>query len=155
MVFIYTPSVPSNQRGVFIPLNMTVSSIMACRLFRELKLGLIVGPTPEEGISNLVVRDMGTIPPWQTEHSIELNSLGVQTGISKTPDACGDGTPSRRSSDLEDSGPTIPVEVGNRNVHSNYEAHLTRYSTMLAIRDHIIVASVDEIPRGRPSVHQL
>ena len=86
---------------------------MACRLFRELKLGLIVGPTPEEGISNLVVRDMGTIPPWQTEHSIELNSLGVQTGISKTPDACGDGTPSRRSIDLEDNESAIPVEVDN------------------------------------------
>ena len=64
---------------------------MACRLFRELKLGLIVGPTPEEGISNLVVRDMGTIPLWQTEHSIELNSLGIQTGTSKTWDVCGDG----------------------------------------------------------------
>lgn len=146
MVFIYSPSVPSNERGVFIPLMMTVSSIMACRLFRDLKLGLIMGPTPEVRISKLVFRDMGTVPRWRTHHSMELNSLGIQTGISETRDVCGDGLPPHRSIDSEGNRSGIPVQVsGCAHVHSTYEAHLIRYSTMLATDDRTIAAFVNEI----------
>jgi hypothetical protein len=59
---------------------------MACQLFRELKLGLIVGPMPEGAISELLFRDIVHVQQ-QTKHSIELHRLDyvdVQTGIANT-----------------------------------------------------------------------
>ena len=63
IIFIYTPSKRNGLTCAFIPPNIAVASVMACRLVRELKLGLFVGPTTEiEGaMSQVVFRDMAII----------------------------------------------------------------------------------------------
>jgi hypothetical protein len=38
IVFILNPVVGPHWTPLFVPLNMTVASVMACRLFRQLKL---------------------------------------------------------------------------------------------------------------------
>jgi hypothetical protein len=95
-VYIYSPSVRSGWNAVFIPPTVTVSSVMACRLFRELKLGIIIGPMTEGAISKLVFRDMGTITLSQAECSFELHTINDMAHIS------GEGNHSHRSIDLED-----------------------------------------------------
>ncbi|KIM83629.1 hypothetical protein PILCRDRAFT_819269 [Piloderma croceum F 1598] len=73
-IFIFNPATHSRWSAVFIPPNLTVASVMACRIFRELKLGLIVGPiTGTEGaISKLVFKDIGYIPEQHSEHTFDL-----------------------------------------------------------------------------------
>jgi hypothetical protein len=71
-----------------LPINVTVASIMACRLFRELKLGLLVDPISEELISEIMIRDIGTEPRQQSEHAFELHIFdderaGVDIGTLK------------------------------------------------------------------------
>jgi len=86
-IFICSPSLRLQWKGTFVPLNLTISSVMACRVFRELKLGLIIGPMSEGAISELVFRDVVRVKQ-QTEHSIELHRLdnvSVQTGIANIP----------------------------------------------------------------------
>ena len=62
-LFIYKPATHNlGWNAMVVPPNVTVASIMACRIFRELKLGLIKGPITEEAISKLVSRDIGSIP---------------------------------------------------------------------------------------------
>jgi hypothetical protein len=62
-LFIYKPATHDlGWNAMVVPPNVTVASIMACRIFRELKLGLIEGPITEEAISKLVFRDIGSIP---------------------------------------------------------------------------------------------
>jgi len=75
-IFIYAPSVPSEWSGLFIPLNVTVASVMACRLFRELKLDHFVDPMAEGVISKIVNRDIGSIPQQQSGHALELQIFG-------------------------------------------------------------------------------
>lgn len=60
-MFIFKPAVHNGWNAMVVPPNVTIASIMACRMFRELKLGLIVGPISEGAISNLVFRDIGSI----------------------------------------------------------------------------------------------
>jgi hypothetical protein len=40
VVFILDAAIGPNWTPLFVPLNMTVASVMACRLFRQLKLSL-------------------------------------------------------------------------------------------------------------------
>jgi hypothetical protein len=70
-IFIYTPSVPPEWNGLFIPVNVTVASVMACRLFRKLALGLFKDPVTERTISKIVIRDMGTIPQRQSGDTLD------------------------------------------------------------------------------------
>jgi len=57
-VFIYSPSVPSEWNGLLLEPNITVASIMACRLVRELKLGQFADPMTEGAISQIVFNHM-------------------------------------------------------------------------------------------------
>jgi len=75
-IFIYSSSIPSEWNSLFITPNITVASIMACRIFRELKLGLFADPITDEAISNIVFKDMGAIPQPQSGHVFELHTLG-------------------------------------------------------------------------------
>jgi hypothetical protein len=74
IIFIYTPSEHKGLTCAFIPPNITCASVMACRLVRELKLGLFVGPMTElEGaMSRLVFRDLAGIE----RHGISLEPRG-------------------------------------------------------------------------------
>jgi hypothetical protein len=74
VVFIYSPSVPPGWSTLFLVPNITVASVMSCRLFRELKLGLFVDPMGEEAMSKIVFRDMATIPRHQSGHAYELRT---------------------------------------------------------------------------------
>jgi len=48
---------------------------MACRLFRELKLGLFADPMAETAISKIVGRDIGTITQHHSAHAYELRTF--------------------------------------------------------------------------------
>lgn len=39
------PNIPEASRGLLIMPSVAIQSVMACKLFRELKIGLIVDPT--------------------------------------------------------------------------------------------------------------
>jgi hypothetical protein len=66
--------VPTVWNALFVPINATVTSVMACRLFRELKLDLLINPMADGVISKVVNRDMGSIP--QQGGDVEL---GIET----------------------------------------------------------------------------
>jgi hypothetical protein len=92
MVFIYSPSVGSEWNGVCIPVNVAVASVMACRLFRELKLGLIGGPMTEGAISRLVFNDMGHMLQQHSDHAFELHVLdGTGSGLGEIGNFWGGG----------------------------------------------------------------
>jgi len=79
VVFIYSPSISPEWNSLFLDPNITITSIMACRLFRELKLGQLEDPIAELKITKIVFRDMGSLP--QQEHgdgseSRTLNNAG-------------------------------------------------------------------------------
>jgi hypothetical protein len=81
-IFIYSPSVSSQWNGLFIPLNVTIASVMACRLFRELKLGRFVDPMADDVISKIVDKAMGNIPQEQSAHPLEPHIGGEEVGTS-------------------------------------------------------------------------
>jgi hypothetical protein len=87
VIFVYTPSIRSVWDGIFIPPNVALASIMACRLFRELKLGLLAGPVVEGAISDVVFRDIGSITGRTFELRI-VKDAGVGTG--REPRVLGD-----------------------------------------------------------------
>jgi len=58
---------------------------MACRTYRDLRRGLFADPMTDGAISNLVFRDMGTIPQQQSEHVFEMRSLD-DAGINASND---------------------------------------------------------------------
>jgi hypothetical protein len=77
---------------------------MACRIFRELKLGLIVGPITEGAISKLVFKDIGYIPEQHSEHTFDLatpDDATVTAGIGITHEV--NGSRSDQVIDLEDN----------------------------------------------------
>jgi len=75
-IFIYSSSVHPEWNSLFMTPNITVASVMACRIFRELKLGLFADPITDGVISNIVFKDMGIIPQPQSGHVFELQNLG-------------------------------------------------------------------------------
>jgi len=50
-IFIYSLSVPPEWHSLFITPNITVAGVMACRIFRELKLRLFADPITDGVIS--------------------------------------------------------------------------------------------------------
>jgi hypothetical protein len=105
---IYAPSVQAEWHGMLIPATVTAASVMACRLFRELKLGLFVGPVSEGAISQLVFRDMGTIPHHHNEDAFGLHTFddaSVHAGIGGKREALGDENPAEEDIELGDVNP--------------------------------------------------
>jgi len=82
-IFIYSPSVPAEWNPLFVPINATVTSVMACRLFRVLKLDLLIKPMADGTISKIVNRDMGVIPPQQSVHAFALYSTITEGDVGR------------------------------------------------------------------------
>jgi len=75
-IFIYCPLIPPEWNGLLLEPNITVASVLGCRLFRELKLGLYAEPMTDRAISKIVFRDI----PWQPSgHGFELSTLDTGT----------------------------------------------------------------------------
>jgi len=81
VVFLYSPTVPPEWHLLLLDPNITITSIMACRLFRELKLGRFVDPT-EVAFSTIVHEDMGDISQQQSglQVVLELRTLRDDAG---------------------------------------------------------------------------
>jgi hypothetical protein len=71
---MFHPAVPPELKGLFAPINVATASVMACRLFRQLKLGLIKDTTIYTlELSNIALSS--TRPHFeQREHTFELHS---------------------------------------------------------------------------------
>jgi hypothetical protein len=97
--------VPTAWNALFVPINATVTSIMACRLFRELKLDLLINPMADGVISKVVNRDMGSIPQQQSEHAFALYPIDegdVEIGIETTRGVSGNNIYSGEDIELEE-----------------------------------------------------
>jgi hypothetical protein len=106
-IFIYNPSIPAVWNPLFVPINATVTSIMACRLFRELKLDLMLNPMADGVISKVIHRDIGSIPQQQSEHAFALYTIGegdVDVGIEATRDVSQNNIYSGEDIELEERG---------------------------------------------------
>ena len=55
--------------------NITITSIMACKIFRDLSLGLFDDPMAEGEISKIVFRDMAAVAPQPSESTYELRTF--------------------------------------------------------------------------------
>jgi hypothetical protein len=74
---------PPEWHNLFLVVpNISVASILACRLFRELKLGLLEDPMPELTVSKIVFRDIGTISQQESGDEFEytVNEDGMYIG---------------------------------------------------------------------------
>ena len=77
---------------------------MACRLFRELKLDLMINPMADGAISKIIKRDMGSILQQQSDHAFALHAIDegdegdVDIGVS------GDNIYSGEEIELEERG---------------------------------------------------
>jgi len=89
VVFLYNPAVPPEWHLLLLDPNITITSIMACRLFRELKLGRFTDPLTEVAFSTIVLESMGDISQQQSGFVYELGTLCDDAGM----DACGNGIP--------------------------------------------------------------
>ena len=84
IAFLYLLPVESEWNAALsIPLNLTVASLMGCRLFRELKLGLLTGDLTRNGsLSSLVFRDLDNI---RSVHEIEMQTFpDIHAGTGRT-----------------------------------------------------------------------
>ncbi|KIM71404.1 hypothetical protein PILCRDRAFT_755055 [Piloderma croceum F 1598] len=107
-IFIYSPSVPTEWNALFVPVNATVTSIMTCRLFRELKLDLLFNPMADGVISKVVNRDIGSIPQQQSEHVFALYPIDegdVDIGTETTRGVSGNNIYSGQDIELEEREP--------------------------------------------------
>lgn len=64
-----------------------VASVMACRLFRELKLGIFRDPMTEQAVSKVVFRDIGLMSHEHSECTFEPGTAGIDIGGADKPDA--------------------------------------------------------------------
>ena len=80
---ISSPSINLEWNGIFLQPNLTIASIMACRLFREIKLGVFNNPINEGIILNIVFRDIGTV---FSQHRLEMHNLELSTVGNKQGD---------------------------------------------------------------------
>jgi len=64
---------------------------MACRIFRALKQGFIVGPMTKEVMSNLVFRDIGSTPYQPSENALEVKDQAEDSGSGTTRNCQADG----------------------------------------------------------------
>jgi hypothetical protein len=90
-VSIYHPPTHAQWRAVFVPLNITIASVMACRIFRALKLGFIVGPMTEGAMSNLVFRDIGSVSYQPSENTVDVDNQAEDSGSGTTRNCQVDG----------------------------------------------------------------
>jgi len=67
-VFIDHPRIPPEWHNLLLEPNIAIASILACRLFRELKLGLFEDPMTEGAMSNIVFQDLAKISRQQSGH---------------------------------------------------------------------------------------
>jgi len=74
IVFILSPSVPLELPSLFLPVNITIASVLACRLYRELGLGLLADPIVDGVISKVIFKNTGNIHQ-QHRDTFELHSL--------------------------------------------------------------------------------
>ena len=72
---MFHPAVPPELRGLFAPINIATASVMACRLFRQLKSGFIEDTTPiyAPELSNIALSSTHTHFE-QRERTFELHS---------------------------------------------------------------------------------
>lgn len=73
--FIYSPLVPPEWNGLFLPPNVTVASVMACRLFRELKLGIVKDGTTEVSVISKMMFKGGRDNVQRSEIAFEMRDL--------------------------------------------------------------------------------
>ena len=104
LILIYSPSVMEGMKGMFILPNITIASVMACRLVRELKLGRFDGPMTElEGaMSRLVFTDIAGV----NRHEVSFEQRGVDdadidTRVGERGHVLVDGSSSRSEADIE------------------------------------------------------
>jgi hypothetical protein len=81
IVLIYSPSMTPQWNGLLLEPNITVASVMACRLFRELKLGLFANPITEREVSKIVFRDIGAMPQHLSGNVVELHPFDAGEGL--------------------------------------------------------------------------
>jgi hypothetical protein len=65
----------STWKSITVTVNVTAASVMACRVFRELKLGFYADPTTVDGLSGISSKDV----PGEELDEIELHSLEDQS----------------------------------------------------------------------------
>lgn len=93
-VFILRIGIPPEWHSLFLEPNLTVASILACRLVRELKLGVYEDLMTQHAISKIVFRDIG-------------NSSQQQSGCTSEPrthdsaDMCACDVKKRHDGDVE------------------------------------------------------
>jgi hypothetical protein len=95
---VLPPTYKCTCRAMFVLLDITITSVMACRIFRVLKLGFMVGPMTERAMSNLVFRDIGSISYQPSENAVEVDNQAEDSGSSTTRNCQVDGA------DLTDFG---------------------------------------------------
>jgi hypothetical protein len=87
VVFIYSPAIQPEWHNLILEFNIAISSVTACRLVRELKLGLFRETKTEIVVSNVVFRDMGIVSQPESGSTSELDTpgtIGVDTsGVDK------------------------------------------------------------------------
>jgi len=88
VVFVYDPSTYFRRSAVFIQPNLAVASIMACRIFRDLKLDLTASQSAESTvISKFVARDIISDPEQHDGLAFELGGIdevAIVDGISQS-----------------------------------------------------------------------
>jgi hypothetical protein len=74
VIFLSYPPIPPEWHNLILQPNITIASILACRLFRELKLGLFMDSETEGAISRIVFQDLGKISHHQSGGTSELRT---------------------------------------------------------------------------------
>lgn len=79
-IMTMAPDIPEASRGLLIMPSVAIQSVMACRLFRELKLGLIVDPVTRTGDMTTTLEFSssagGSRPPFIELDDLEFNTRG-------------------------------------------------------------------------------
>jgi len=108
VVFIYSPAIHPEWHNLILEFNIAISSVTACRLVRELKLGLFWEEKTEIMVSNVVFRDIGIIVPHQeSEGASELgtgDTTGIDTGGTDKPYPSDSEVRAARNGEIEDRG---------------------------------------------------
>jgi len=73
-VFNLHPDIPPEWHSLFLEPNITVASLLACRLVRELKLGVFDDAIDAHAVSKIVFRDIGFISQEDSERTSELHT---------------------------------------------------------------------------------
>ncbi|KIM86339.1 hypothetical protein PILCRDRAFT_4842 [Piloderma croceum F 1598] len=107
VVFIYSPAIQPEWHNLVLEFNIAISSVTACRLVRELKLGLFREANTEIVVSNVVFRDMGIVSQQESGSTSELDTrgtIGVDTGRADKPYPWDIEVRAARNAEIEDRG---------------------------------------------------